>query len=198
MKRLTLMLGLCLFAFPVLGSDQMTQDERTEHEIEHDGVIVPGTAMVADEELVLNGVGTRRAFFRNFYVGALYLPEPMREAAEIITLHPRNRIALHFIRDVSESRMLDAIQDGFADNTGAEEMEELADKIAQFRELLPEPREGDRIYFDWDPERGTVVSVNREERGVVAGEAFNRAVMRIFLGENPADNDVREGMLGID
>ena len=198
MKRLILMLALCAFASPALTSDQMTQYEQAEEEIEHDGVIVPGTVTVGDEELVLNGVGTRRAFFRNFYVGAMYLPEPNRESAEIFTLHPKHRIALHFIRDVSESRMLDAIQDGFEDNTSAEEMEELADKIEQFRDMIPEPQEGDRIYFDWEPERGTVVWVNDEERGVVEGEDFNRAVMRIFLGENPADSDLRDGMLGVD
>ncbi len=193
MKRLILTAGLLLFGF----SGVAIAVDEAEEEREHDGVLLPRHVEVGGTELGLNGAGTRRAFFRNFYVGALYLPEPMNDAGQIMGIHPPHRIALHFIRDVSESRMRDAIQDGFEDNTDAEELEELEDKIAQFRELISAPRERDRFYFDYDPERGTIVSINDEEQGVIEGASFNLAVMRIFIGENPADDDLRDGMLGL-
>jgi len=200
MKRyLSLAPLLLLFlALPVMGQQAAQQEEGGDQTVEIEGFTLPLLVEVGEHELELNGTGIRRAFFRNYYLGALYLPERMDSTAEIISRHGASRISLNFIRDVSLSRMQGALEDGFDDNTPAEDRERLGDEIETFKGFFEPPKSGDRIDIDYDPDRGTIVSINGDEKGVVEGSDFNLAVLRIFLGENPADRNLRDGMLGVD
>jgi hypothetical protein len=185
--------------FTATAAAQVTPAEQEEERIMFEGVTLPGTVTVGEHELFLNGVGLRRAAFRvRVYVGALYLPEPMRSTSEIIARHGSSRIALHMLRGVGKDRLVGAWDDGFRNNTPSDQREEMADEIQRFKELFKDAAEGDRIYIDYIPEEGTRVTINDEERGTIEGEAFNQAVLRIFLGDNPADRNLRDGMLGGD
>ncbi|MCP1728583.1 hypothetical protein J2T60_002597 [Natronospira proteinivora] len=199
-KRLALLAILALaFTSPLMAEEQSAQPHgEADRTVEIEGFSLPAEVEIGEKTLGLNGTGIRRAFFRDYYLGALYLPEPMSSTAEIISRHGPSRISLNFIRDVSLSRMQSALEDGFEDNTPASEREALAEEIETFKDFFEPPQEGDRIDIDYDPERGTIVSINGEEKGVVEGAEFNLAVLRIFLGENPADTDLRDGMLGMD
>jgi hypothetical protein len=55
---------------------------------------------------------------------------------------------------------------------------------------------GDVILLDYVPGSGTRVVVNGEAKGTVAGEEFNRALLRIWLGDQPADASLKKAMLG--
>jgi len=59
-------------------------------------------------------------------------------------------------------------------------------------------KKGDRIVIDYLPERGTQVTVKGNLKGVIPGEDFNQALLRVWLGDEPADKGLREGMLGED
>lgn len=199
MDKLTVPVFLLLLAFSAPLAAQETQGGEANKEagdsIVVEGVTVARQVEVGDAELGLNGTGMRTAFWRNYYLGALYLPGPSSDPAEIIISDTPSRIALHFIRDVSLSRMKSALEDGFENNTPQEEMEELSDEIEQFKDMFSPPTEGDRIDIDYHPDQGTTVTINGEEKGVIEGVDFKRAVMRIFLGEDPADKNLRDGML---
>lgn len=52
------------------------------------------------------------------------------------------------------------------------------------------------ILLDFVPGSGTRVVVNGDTRGTIPGEDFNRALLRIWLGENPADAGLKKAMLG--
>ena len=43
---------------------------------------------------------------------------------------------------------------------------------------------------------GTRVVVNGEAKGIVAGDDFHRALLRIWLGDQPADTSLKKAMLG--
>jgi len=43
---------------------------------------------------------------------------------------------------------------------------------------------------------GTRISLNGTERGKIAGAAFNEALTRIWIGEHPAQPDLKKAMLG--
>jgi hypothetical protein len=198
--KISPLLGLLagLFLSSSLIAQEATQVGEGEREVMVEGIGIPAQVTVGGTELGLNGTGIRRAFFRNFYVGALYLVEPMSDLGEIASREEASRISLNFIRDVSINRMRGALEDGFENNTPAEEREAFADEIEAFKSFFEPPTQGDRIDIDFDPERGTIVSINGEEKGVVENTDFHIAVLRIFLGENPADDNLRDGMLGID
>ena len=43
---------------------------------------------------------------------------------------------------------------------------------------------------------GTKVALNGEARGMIPGVAFNNALTRIWLGDKPAEKDLKKAMLG--
>jgi hypothetical protein len=50
---------------------------------------------------------------------------------------------------------------------------------------------------DWLPEGGTRLSINGKQLGKdIAGEDFYRALLRIWLGSKPAQDDLKELLLG--
>lgn len=44
---------------------------------------------------------------------------------------------------------------------------------------------------------GTRLTINGEEKGVIAGADFYSALLDIWLGDEPADDDLKDAMLGI-
>ncbi|HWL72643.1 MAG TPA: chalcone isomerase family protein, partial [Burkholderiaceae bacterium] len=60
-----------------------------------------------------------------------------------------------------------------------------------------EAKKGDVINFDYTADGGTRISVNGQPRGeAIPGADFFSAVLRIWLGEKPADEALKKGMLG--
>jgi hypothetical protein len=69
-------------------------------------------------------------------------------------------------------------------------------QMAQIFESVHEVKPGDIIMLDYLPASGTRITVNGAVRGTIAGAAFNRALLRIWLGRNPVQDDLKKGMLG--
>lgn len=190
------------------GQAEMTPEESEESEesdssldaqmVTAHNVTLPDRVRVGGEALTLNGTGLREKFWVDVYVGALYLLQETNMAPEVIHGSGPSRVALHFVRDVSVEKMRSALNDGFDNNLDEAEIEAMSDQIEAFKALFDPPKEGDVIYIDYVPDRGTIVTYNDEERGVVEGEDFKRAVLGIFFGEEPADENLRDGMLGDD
>lgn len=161
------------------------------------GVQVPETATVHDSALVLNGAGTRTRFFVKVYVGALYLPARQSSTEGVLTATGAKSVRLHIVyKEVSADRMNEALNDGFAGNTSAAELENLKARIEQFRALIPTVRRGDTVRLDLLRDGTTEVWVNDTKRGTVAGADFQQAVLRIWLGDKPADRTLKRAMLG--
>jgi hypothetical protein len=58
-------------------------------------------------------------------------------------------------------------------------------------------RRGDAVNFEYTPHDGTRVTVNGVTRGpLIPGADFYAAVLRVWLGEAPADAGLKKGMLG--
>lgn len=49
------------------------------------------------------------------------------------------------------------------------------------------PRKGDVIRLDYQPGRGTTVTIDNEPRGTIEGEDFMPAWLSIWLGARPAE-----------
>lgn len=62
--------------------------------------------------------------------------------------------------------------------------------------LFTDVREGDEIILDYTPGQGTRVSIAGKDLGTIDGADFNRALLSIWLGANPVDEDLREALLG--
>lgn len=165
------------------------------------GVEIPESAKThtADRTLVLNGAGVRRKYFIGIYVGALYLPQPARDAQTVLDMPGAKRFSMHFIySEVKPDKLVPAWNQGFEDNLSPEELRALRLRIANFNGMFPVLYKGDRVDIDFVPGAGTQVWVNDTLRGKVAGDDFARALLRIWLGEHPADTALKRALLGGD
>ncbi len=168
---------------------------------ELEGVKLPDSARVSDAgpDLVLNGAGLRTRVFFRVYVGALYLTKKTTVANAIISDTGAKRVALHMLRELSSDQFVSALEDGLKNNHGAEELTKLDARIKQLRAIFDAVKTakiGDVIYIDYLPGAGTRITVNGAVKGAIPGEDFNRALLRIWLGDSPADSDLKKGMLG--
>ncbi len=56
----------------------------------------------------------------------------------------------------------------------------------------------DAVEDDGLPASGTEVRINDEQRGIVAGNDFFRALLEIWLGSSPVSKSLKADMLGLD
>jgi hypothetical protein len=153
----------------------------------------------AKPELVLNGAGIRSKFFIKVYVGALYLPARTRDPGTVLRHTGPVSMHMHFLHsEVSKEKLVKAWNEGFDTNLDAAGRARLGARIARFNELFRTARKGDVIRLDYLPGSGTTVTINNESRGVIEGEDFMQAWLRIWLGKHPADADLKQGLLGLD
>ncbi|MFZ2162765.1 MAG: chalcone isomerase family protein [Sideroxyarcus sp.] len=163
------------------------------------GVKLPDTAQVGSANLQLNGAGIRTKLFFKVYVGALYLPQKQASAEAIIADEHEHRVALHIVRDLSSDKLLNAFNEAIEANHTKDELAALGAQIKQMADIfnaVKEVKPGDVIALDYLPASGTQISVNGAARGTITGAAFNKALLRIWLGSKPAQEDLKKGMLG--
>lgn len=163
------------------------------------GVKLADTAQVGMANLQLNGAGIRTKLFFKIYVGALYLPQKQALAEAIIADEHEHRVALHIMRDLSSEKLLNAFNEAIAANHTKEELAALDGQLKQMAQIftaVKEVKSGDMITLDYLPASGTQISVNGTARGTIAGAAFNRALLKIWLGDKPVQDDLKKEMLG--
>lgn len=172
---------------------------------ELEGVKLPDKVRVAEggPDLVLNGAGLRTRFMFRVYVGALYVQKKTSAANVLISDAGAKRVLMHMLRDVPADQFADALEDGLKNNNPAEELAKLDVQVKQLRAVFDAvklAKKGDVILIDYlpasVPDSGTRVTINGAVKTTIAGEDFNRALLRVWLGDKPADNDLKKGMLG--
>jgi len=161
------------------------------------GVKVDDKVSVGGQELVLNGGGVRTRVFVKVYVGTLYLPAKATTLAAVLEKAPR-RIQMNMLRDLSPDQLIGALSDGIKDNTPAAEQAAIKPQMDQMITVMKgfgEVKEKDIVTLDF-VDGATRIGMNGTTRGSIPGDAFNRALTRIWLGDNPAQADLKKAMLG--
>ena len=151
-------------------------------------------------KLMLNGAGLRTRLFFQVYAMGLYLPEREREAAQVLSLPGPKRIAIRMLRDVSAESFTEALIDGLRKNQSEAEMVRFGPRIAQLTAImaeLKEAKEGMAIDMDWEQGSGLRLVVDGKPAGQpIVGEDFYRALLSIWLGANPVQDDLKAALLG--
>jgi hypothetical protein len=161
------------------------------------GVKLADKASVGGQELVLNGGAVRTKAIFKVYVGSLYLPAKATDLAGVLAKGPR-RFQLNLLRDVSADQLLEALNDGLKDNNTAAELTAIkaqTDQLATIMKSFGEVKEGSVVTLDF-VDGATVVGQNGAAKGTIPGEPFNRALTKIWLGDKPAQADLKKAMLG--
>lgn len=165
--------------------------------LEVDGVEVPETYSAMGTELKLNGAGTRSKWFMDLYVGGLYVPSTVNDGQAIINADEPQAITLHIISGmITSDKMKDATMEGFEKATGGD-LSGIQAEVDAFLEVFSEEIvDGDVFDLVHLPGEGTRVLKNGEERATIEGLAFKKALFGIWLSDQPAQEDLKEKMLG--
>ncbi|OWP84461.1 chalcone isomerase [Flavobacterium davisii] len=172
-------------------------NEQTQFET--DGVIVPRTIEVnGGKKIQLNGFGTRSKAWVDVYVQALYLTALSQDPHVIMDSETDMAIRIEIISKMVTARKLtNAIEKGFEKSCG-EKLNAMMPKINQFKSLLSEEIvKGDVYVLSYNPkEEAITVTKNEKLKGKVEGKDFKKALFGIWLSDEPADEDLKNELLG--
>jgi Chalcone isomerase-like len=162
------------------------------------GVRLDDKVSVGAQELVLNGAGVRTRVVFKIYVASLYLPQKATELAAVLAKSPR-RIQLNLLRTLSADQLVEALNEGLAENNTAAELAAVKSQVealATIMKSLKEVKEKDVITLDF-VDGATRIGLNGEAKGSIGGDAFNQALTKVWLGEKPVQADLKKSLLGV-
>ncbi|MBI4946614.1 MAG: chalcone isomerase family protein [Bacteroidetes bacterium] len=168
----------------------------SEAQTKINNIAFPDTYIAGKEKLVLNGGGTRVKYWMDMYVGALYIPAKSKDAASIVLANSPMVIRICIVSGlITSSRMAEAVEEGFKKSTGGKQAD-YKDKIEKFEKAFSEEiKKGDVFDIVYANEKISVYK-NNTLKAEVEGLDFKKVVFGIWLGNDPADSDLKEGMLG--
>ncbi len=164
------------------------------------GVHLDDRASVGPANLLLNGAGVRSKLIFKVYVIGLYLDLKTDQADIILDNAGPKRVTLVMLRDVDSQELVAAFKEGIAKNTWPGMLQALETSIRDFStifEVIKQLKKGDVILIDYVQGFGTTISLNGVPQGHVDGDLqFYRAMLGIWLGKDPIDDDLKEKLLG--
>lgn len=160
-------------------------------------VNVADQVMFAEQTLVLNGAGVRSKFFMDLYVGSLYLPVKASQLDSVLE-QPIAVIQLTITSGmITSDKMRGAIEEGF-DAATDNNIGSIKSDIQDFTQLFAdEIVEGDQFTFVTQKGKGVTSIKNGQVQGNIAGEAFRQALLKIWLGDRPAQHSLKQDMLAL-
>lgn len=162
------------------------------------GVKVEERSQVAGKELALNGAGVRTKLFFKVYVAALYAEKPGKEAAALIAGPEMRRVVMTMLRELDAETLYGALEEGLRNNSTEAERAALKpsiDALGATMRSIGKVVPGDTVTLDFSP-NGLSIAHNGKPRGKIADEKIGPAVLRVWLGEKPAEESLKQVLLG--
>jgi long-chain acyl-CoA synthetase len=168
---------------------------------ELDGVQLEDEVRVDGHRLLLNGAGVRTRYFFKVYVAGLYLAQRTASADAALAAAGAKRIVMVMRRAASADQFCQSVDAGLRANNGEAQLAAVRPQTEALYRMIRArgaAHEGMKIVLDYAPSaRATTVYADGRALGPpVAGEAFFRALLRIWLGERPVQADLKERLLG--
>lgn len=167
--------------------------------LEVQGVQLEDTAKVSGVELRLNGAGARSAGpGKEVYIAGLYLPARTQNAEKAITSKQAKRLEMVFTRDVKTAVLNAAFRDGIGLNATGAELERLSPSIGKLEQIMKtasDAKVGDRLVLDFLPDGSVVLNYKGHDLDTIAGPDIGPAMLRIWLGDVPVSDELKNAML---
>lgn len=165
-----------------------------------EGVDLKDSVQVGGTSLTLNGAGLRSKLgLVGVYVAALYLPQKSADADAIIKAHEARRVVMKMKRGVSSGTMTDAFHEGVANNLNQQQLASLKPKLEALDRSfasVDELKDGDEIDIDFSADGSTRVTYNGQQKDIIPGADLSEALLKIWLGKKPVQDDLKQELLG--
>ena len=159
------------------------------------------TYKLGNQVLQLNGAGIRVKLIVDVYAAGLYVPRKEHNAEALVSQPGPKSVQVVLLRDLTGDDFADAMVAGFKRNNSREEVAKHQARIEEIRNLMAtfgSVKKGTSIHIDFTPGSGVQVSMNGVAKGEMAvGEDFFSAILRIWLGPKPVDDDLKDAMVGV-
>ncbi len=170
----------------------LSQTKKTK---EFHGVSFYTETTINEEAVVINGAGVREKYFMDMYVAALYLKKKSTDASKIISADEEMGIHIKIVSSmVTRDKFKTAVTEGFKNASSGKATSEEQKKFMTC--LSDEFKDGDKIYFDYVPSKGVKIYKNGDLKGTIPGLDFKKALFAIWLGTSPAQESLKNEMLG--
>ena len=147
-----------------------------------------------------NGTGVRLLDNVKIYSVGLYLSQPATTLEQVVKAAGPKRLSMVMLRDVSADELSKLFTRGIKNNSPKVATSHLAPGMLRLGDIFSSYKRlssGDTIFIDWVPGRGTLISVKGQTQGeTISDPAFFTALMAIWLGDMPADPQLKEALLG--
>jgi len=161
-----------------------------------DEMIIPTKSVLEGQTLRLNGTGVRSVFILDVYLISLYLNSPSNDAVSIVQVDRPAQLRIEFLHGGAGHDMLaKGWRRGFERNQSAAMMIRLNGRLKQFSDLFGDVKKGDVILFDFLSDGDTRISFGGHVQGVIHGLEFQQALLAIWLGRNPVEDDLKKELL---
>jgi hypothetical protein len=185
------LLGACIVLSTVVS---------TANAAEVAGVKLDDTARVANRDLKINGAGVRYKAIFKVYVAALYLEGKKSTVPEVLAAQGPKRMTIVMLRDIGAEEFGNSFMAGIQKNSDRAEKTKVINQLLKFGELfasIHELKKGDVLTTDWVPGVGTLLLLNGKKiTEVIPDVVFYNMFLKIWLGEKPADAQLKKLLLG--
>jgi hypothetical protein len=103
------------------------------------------------------------------------------------------------LRDVGAEQFIDALADGIKANHSESEAKALEPRVKALGAAMAEIKEakkGMTIALDWNGSATQMLVDGKASGRPIEGEDFYRALLRIWLGDKPVQDDLKKALLG--
>lgn len=163
------------------------------------GIKYADSLKVGGKDLQLNGLGVRNKMMFKVYATGLYLQDKKSTVEEVFAAEGPRRLRLVMMRDVSSESFGDSFMSGINNNSESKDKTKIVTQISTFGEMfaaIPGLKKGDVLDLDWIPGTGTVCILNGKQVGETVQDVnFYNAILRIWLGNKPADASLKPKLL---
>jgi hypothetical protein len=164
------------------------------------GIKYAPTVALAGSTLQLNGAGIRTRFVVKVYTAGLYLQGKATTAEQALAAPGPKRIQVHMLREIDANELGRLFTRGMQDNAPPGQFSRFIPGTLTLAELFATRkrlRVGDHFSIDFVPGTGTRVLVNgKPESDLITEPEFFNGLLRIWLGNKPADDALKDALLG--
>lgn len=155
---------------------------------------------VQGAKLQLNGAGTRYKAIFKVYDMALYTTKKVSSPAELIALPGPKRLQFVALRELPGTDLGRLFLKGMGDNATREQVQRhtlastrLIEVFSGRSKMMP----GESFSMDFVPGKGTTFYILGKPQGEPVGDdEFFAMVLRIWVGDSPADSMLKDALLG--
>jgi hypothetical protein len=160
-----------------------------------DGINFPDKVKIDNKDLVLNGIGIRKATFLKIkvYYGALYLEAKNKDATSFMATKSPKQIIMHFVRDVDAKKLRDGFVEGM--EAANKNHASLKSQLEKFNAQVTDVKKGDEFIVNFHEDGVSLVAKGKVGEKI-QGADFSSALLNIWF-TNPRDEDLKNGLLGL-